>query len=161
MMQALENEAAAGGSEEVGEPVVGVITTAARGEALVELIDDPDECEDADDGEDEKFPLWVLRMQPIEIGAEQAAAAEEVAEVLDLIEVINGRRDAAEAREGGQPAEDGKPENEATEPEVWAARNPKHVRSQLAHFFFEALGKPLLHHRLIIEKTGAGDAFDP
>ena len=32
--------------------------------------------------------------------------------------------------------------------------------SAAANFFFHSLGEPLLHHRLVIEKAGSGDALD-
>ena len=64
MMNPLERECSGGGTEDVGQQVVGIISTAAWRETLVILVQDACECDDDDGSADDELPVRGLWSAP-------------------------------------------------------------------------------------------------
>ena len=100
-------------AQEIGEPVVEIISGAAWGEGLVVFIDGTEDAE-KDDGKkiasDARGDGAVFQQQPC---GEDNAASEEISEVGDFIEVRNFRGfDGEFGVKRGSNAKCGQPQNE-------------------------------------------------
>ncbi len=129
VMNPLEDKSPGGGTEQVGQPVVGVVAAAARRETLVPLVEPAGQRDDDDRAGEDRLPVRAIRPQPEKIRAEQTAAAEKVAEVRQLVEMIHPRPQFPPDRERGEHPQNGEPEQESGEPELRLPGKPRHFQS--------------------------------
>lgn len=90
-MEAFERERARRCTQNVRKPVVKIISGASGCERLVKFVQNADQPEDGDSNRYDEFPVGRNRLSPEEVGAEKSAAAEEIAEVGDFIEMRDFR----------------------------------------------------------------------
>ena len=130
-MNFFEQQGSRRGTEDVGQQVVGIVPTAAWGESLVVLVQPADQCNHEDSGRDYVFPIWPHGTDPEQTDAEQTTAAEEITEMLDLVEMRDRWRVIATDGERGTYPQDCEPEQECAQPELripWNLRHPQSLR---------------------------------
>lgn len=159
-----EDQGSAEGSEGVGEPIAGIVAGAVCEERLMELVHESDEGEDDGDGGNEFLP-W-KPFAEVECCREEPAASEEIAEMGHLVGMGDVEGEGSRRVKlitVGKKGQKDEPKDKTGSPKAGALLERTHrliVVSAATHFFLHPLGKPLLHHGLIVEEAGAGDPLD-
>ena len=141
------------GAGKIRKQIPGIISTSEWSMALMPFIKGSHYAEKADGEHRDLVPIrGIDRAAPVEPrGAEKASDAK-VAEMEDLVDVID-RVNLVRPWSGRKEPKKESPAHQCAEPDPRMPGRTDHaLNSELAHFILKALRQPLFHHGLVIEK---------